>query len=166
MVVIKLPAGTRFYLTKKRSPTICIQPDKSILNDNLYVAYDVKIGDNVIIPRGTRVIGDWITESSPSISAQLQLSRIYLQGSGQSISADSDVIESVNQYNHDEVDSNQYLFRTNLYKANSGITRRIVKYGYNIGALTDNNRDTIYIEINTIEIPMTLIEDFTPQLCT
>ena len=89
-MVIKLSAGTRIYLTKKKHHTLYIQPDKTLVNDNLYVAYDVRVNGETVIPKGTRVVGDWVTESIPSIAAQLQIKKIYLQGSGQDINADSE----------------------------------------------------------------------------
>jgi hypothetical protein len=160
MIIKKIPAGTRIYLTKRGGHTLYIQPDKTLANDNLYVAYDVRIDGQTIIPRGTRVLGDWVTESMPSISAQLQLTRIYLEGSGQDISADSDVIEAVTDYNNDEVNNASYLYKTNQYRATSNITRRIANIHCRIKTLLDNKRNTLYLEIYTKEIPVTLTKDF------
>jgi hypothetical protein len=165
MVIKKIPAGTRIYLTKKYNPVLYIQPDKTLVNDNLYVAYDVKIDGQTVIPKGTRVVGDWVTESSPSIAAQLQLTRIFLSGSGQEIKADSDVIEAVSEYNDREVNNAGYLYKLNQYRATSNITRRIAKFQCKIKTLLDDNRNTIYVEIYTKEIPVTLTTDFVPFPC-
>ncbi len=161
-MVIKIPAGTRIYLTKKKPHALYIQPDKTLVNDNLYVAYDVRIGCHTIIPKGTRVLGDWVTESRPSIAAQLQIKKIFLQGAGQDISADSDVIEAITEYNNKEVNNAGYLYKTNQYGSVSGITRRVAKFHCKIKTLLDNNRDTIYLEIFTKEIPVEFTMDFVP----
>lgn len=160
MVIKKIPAGTRIYLTKRQSHTLYIQPDKILTNDNLYVAYDVRIGGVTIIPKGTRVVGDWITESIPAIAAQLQLTRIFLQGSGQEISADSDVIEAVADYNINEVNNANFLYKINQYKSTSNIVRRIANVHCQIKTLPDNNRNLLYLEIFTGEIPVVLTQDF------
>jgi hypothetical protein len=164
-MIKKIPAGTRIYLTKKYNPVLYIQPDKTLVNDNLYVAYDVKINGQVVIPKGTRVLGDWVTESSPTIAAQLQLTKIYLHGSGQDISADSDVIEAISEYNDREVNNTGYLYKINQYHATSNITRRIVKFQCRIKTLLDDNRNTIYLELYTKEIPVILTSDFVALPC-
>lgn len=160
----KIPTGTRIYITKKGCPQLCIQPDKTLVNDNLYVAYDVKINGRIVIPKGTRVIGDWVTESSP-LSAQLQITRIFLHGSGQPISADSDILDAVTAYNNCEVDNTGYLHGLKYYRSMSNITRRITKFHCRVKTLLDNNINTIYLEIDTKEIPVTLMEDFTATSC-
>jgi hypothetical protein len=161
-MVIKIPAGTRIYLTKKKNHTLYIQPDKTLVNDNLYVAYDVRIGTLTIIPKGTRVMGDWVTESRPSIAAQLQIKKIFLQGSGQDIMADSDVIEAISEYNNKEVDNAGFLYKINEYRSPSNIIRRIASFHCRVRTLMDNKRNSIYLEIFTKEIPVTLTMDFIP----
>ncbi|XWV24633.1 hypothetical protein QJ856_gp1151 [Tupanvirus deep ocean] len=165
MVIKKIPAGTRIYLTKKNNHTLYIQPDKTLVNDNLYVAYDVRIDGETIIPKGTRVQGDWVTESTPTIAAQLQITKIFLQSSGQPITADSDVVEAISEYNNNEVNNASYLYKTMQYRATSNITRRIVNFYCKIKTLLDDRRDTIYLEIYTKEIPVTLTSDFVPYPC-
>jgi hypothetical protein len=160
MVVNKIPAGTRIYLTKKRSHILYIQPDKVLQDDILYVAYDVKINGQLIIPKGTRVIGDWITESYPSVAAQLQITKIYLNGSEHEISADSDVFEAVSYYNNQEINNMNYLYKQGQYRSTSNIIRRIVKIGHYAKTLFDNKRNSLYLEIYTKEIPVTLTKDF------
>lgn len=165
MVIKKIPAGTRIYLTKKKAHTLYIQPDKTLQNDSLYVAYDVKINGQTIIPKGTRVTGDWITESNPSIAAQLQINRVYLHGTGQQMLADSDVIEAVSDYNNNEVSNASYLYKQNQYRSTSNITRRVANVLCKVKTLLDNNRDTLYLEIFTKEIPVTLTIDFVAFPC-
>ena len=165
MVIKKIPAGTRIYLTKKNNPVLYIQPDKTLVNDNLYVAYDVKIEGQVVIPKGTRVIGDWVTESSPSIAAQLQVTRIYLHKSGQQICADSDVIEATSGYSCEEVNNASYLHKIKQYRSTSNITRRVAKIQCKIKTLYDDKCDTIYLEIYTKEIPVTVTNDFVAFPC-
>lgn len=162
-MIKKIPAGTRIYLKKRRPHKLCIQPDKTLMNDNLYVAYDVRINGTTVIPKGTRIVGDWVTESSPTLAAQLQLSRIYLKGSGQPIMADSDVIESISDYNGREVSNAGYLYKQNQYRSTSGIVRRIANLNSSPRCLLDNHKDTLYLEIFTNEIPVTLLEDFITQ---
>lgn len=161
MVIKKIPAGTRIYLTKKNPYMLYIKPDKILINDNLYVAYDVRIDGRIVIPKGTRVIGDWVTESNPNIAAQLQLTRIFLHGgAGQQIKADSDVINSIADYNNVEVKDAGYLYKQNQYLASSNITRRIANIRCRVKTLLDNNRNSIYLEIYTKEIPVIVLSDF------
>ncbi|BCS83401.1 hypothetical protein QLL95_gp0722 [Cotonvirus japonicus] len=155
----KIPAGTRMYLTKKNNHKFYIQPDKTLVNDNLYVAYDVKIAGIVVIPQGTRVIGNWVAESSPSIAVQLQLTKIFLHGSGQDISADSDLMDNVVDYNVNELNGACYLYKQKHYRATSNLYRRIVNTRCNVKTLPDNNRNMIYVEADTQEIPVTLTKD-------
>lgn len=165
MVIKKLPAGTRIYLTKKKPHELYIQPDKTLVNDSLYVAYDVRINGETVIPRGTRVVGNWITESNPSIAAQLQVKKIYLHGGGQDIEADSDVIEATNFYNNNEVGNASHIYKVNQYRSTSNIVRRLANFNCQVKVLKDNNLNTIYLEIITKEIPVTLLTDFIPFPC-
>lgn len=160
MIIRKIPEGTRIYLTKKKPYILHIQPDKTLINDNLYVAYDVRMDGRTIIPKGTRVVGDWVTESSPTIAAQLQVNRIYLQGSERQFMADSDIIETVTAYNNSEVGNANYLHKKNNFMSTSNITRRIANVKCCTRTLLDNNPDTPYLEIDTKEIPVTVTQDF------
>lgn len=160
-MIRKLPMGTRIYLTKKKNNYIlCIQPDKILANDILYVKYDVKENGHIIIPKGTRVVGDWITESNPSLAAQLQVTRIYLQESGQPIAADSEVINAITKYNHGEICYNDHFLKRNSYRTGSNVARRIAKFHCKIKTLLDNDCETTYLEIETVEIPIILTSDF------
>jgi hypothetical protein len=157
---IKIPAGTRMYLTKKRAYTFFIQPDTTLLNDSLYVAYDVRINGVTVIPRGTRVTGDWVTESTPVMSAQLQINKIYLSGSGQVAAADSDVYEALSSYNNTEVNDASYLYTQLVYRSTANVIRRIVREQCQVKVLLDDNLNTTYLEIFTKEIPVIFISDF------
>lgn len=162
MIINKIPVGTKIYLKKNNSQTLYILPGKTIVNDSLYVAYDVKMNDQVVIPKGTRVIGNWVTESVPSIAAQLQVKKIYLQSDGQKFKADSDVITTVTTYNSKEIDNSCYLYKIKNHKSTTNLNRRIVKFGFDSKPLLDNNHDRIYLKICTTEIPVTLTKDFIP----
>ena len=159
-MITKIPAGTRLYLTKKNNHILCIQPDMTLFDDIMYVAYDIKIDGKVAIPKGTRVVGDWVTESCPTHVAQLQLHKIYLKGSGQDFSADSDVLEDVSNYNSSELCGAEYMYKQLHYKSIANIMRRIIKSKFKTKTLADNNRDTSYLEINTKEIPASFTSDF------
>lgn len=165
MVIKKLDSGTRIYLTKRRPHELYIQPDKTLENDSLYVAYDVRTDGQTVIPRGTRVTGNWVTESNPAIAAQLQVTRIYLQGSGQEIKADSDVIEATSDYNNREVENASHLYKFNQYRSTANIVRRAVKVNCRLKVLKDNRVDSLYLAILTKEIPVTLTTDFIPFPC-
>ena len=165
MPIKKIPAGTRIYLTKKRPRELYIQPDKVLVNDNLYVAYDVRIDGVTVITKGTRITGNWITESIPIMAAQLQINRIYLNRSGQDITGDSDVIEATSDFNNREVANAPHLYKTGEFKPIPSISRRIVNANCHIRVLRDNRLNTIYLEIFTKEIPVTLTSDFIPFPC-
>ena len=165
MIIKKIPAGTKIYLRKRNGRKLSIQPDRVLTNDSLYVAYDVRVEGDTVIPRNTRVLADWVTESSPTIAAQLQVRRIFLHGAGQPIEADSDVIESFTDYNGDDVGDATYLYEQADYRASSNIRRRIVDLQCCVKTLKDVNRDSLYLEICTQEIPVTLIADFVAMPC-
>lgn len=88
------PDNLRFFLSNKNKTKLFIKPDKILLNNKLYVIYDCLINGHVIIPKGSTVIGDWITENDPP-SAQLQLTKIFINGLEYSISAFSTVFEKI-----------------------------------------------------------------------
>ncbi len=158
-MAIKIPAGTRMYLTKKIPHNLYIQPDTTLLGDNLYVAYDVKIDGQIIIPIGIRVQGDWITESNPTVAAQLQVNKIYLSGTGQIVKADSDIYEELTEYNSREVENANHLHETLGYRSTANIYRRIIAVHCKIKVLNDDFLNLLYIEIPTKEIPVTFIAD-------
>ena len=162
MPIKKLPAGTRIYLTKKRPHELYIQPDKVLVNDSLYAAYDVRMNGHTVIPKGTRVVGNWITESRPVMAAQLQINTIYLCRSGQEIRGDSDVIEALSGFNDNEIDNAPHLTKIGEYRPRPGTIRRIVNVNCSIRVLRDKWLNTVYLEIFTREIPVTLTEEFVP----
>ena len=163
---ITVPIGTRVYLTKNKDPSnaLFIKPDRTFPNDNLYVAYDVKIGSITAIPKGTRVMGDWITESTPVLAAQLQTSTIYLTRTGLNFRADSDPIETITVVNPQEVGGANVIIKDAEYRAPSGIIRRIVTVRCKTFPLLDDITPAdipngIYLDINTREIPVTLVSN-------
>ena len=162
-MALTLPIGTKIYIRKQKPFTFNIRPDQTLLNDNLYVAYDVKYGDVVVIPKGTRIIGDWVTESDP-ISAQFQLTKIVLKGTGQIANADSLVYIGTTDYNNIEVFNSNFLYKRYQYRSVANVERRIVSADCIVKVLRDQNLNTTYLEITTSEISLTLTETFTP--CT
>ena len=159
MVVKRIPAGTRFFLTKRLKSNLAIQPGKTIINDSLYVAYDIRVDGFTIIPKGTRIIGNWVTDKCP-MAAQLQVTKVYLYGSGQELYADSDVYETCTEFNRREIDNSPYVLELNQYKSQSNLVRRVAKFQHRTKMLTDERLNSAYISINTKEIAMTLTQDF------
>jgi hypothetical protein len=167
---ITIPAGTRIYLTKRRNPTysLFIRPDTTFFNDNLFVAYDVKIGTTTAIRKGTRVSGHWITESVPVVAAQLQVNKIYFHGTGQDFFADSDPIQTVTVVNPAEVGNANAFFKDADYRSVANITRRIVTVRCRTYPLPDDLNDFdmalgTYLNINLREIPVTVVSDLVIQ---
>lgn len=158
-----IPAGTRIYLTKEPAHLLRIRPDHVLLNDIFCVAYDVRINGCTIIPKGTKVAGDWVTESSPIIAAQLQVCKIFLCGGiGQDFLADSVPYQFVGLHNAAEVDGASYVYELMNYVSSANLTRRIVRTQCRTRILMDNALDTVYIEVPTKEIPVMLLVDFVP----
>jgi len=157
-----IPKGTRIYLTKKiPGNELSLKLDTNLLNDNLYVLYDVKIGPQIVIPKGTRVVGDWITQTTPDIAAQLQLSQIYINGNSQPICADSNIIRSLTVYNGADINYANTVKTDLVYRSTANIIRRIVNVQCKIKVLSDTNNNIVsYLSINTTEIPVELLEDF------
>lgn len=157
---IVVPAQTKIYLTREPPHEIFLKPDTTLANDSLYVLYDIRLPDGTpIIPRGTRAIGDWVTESSPTISAQLQLTKICLNGESITISADSDVFESLIEYNNTEVNNSNVVQQVLFYQSTANIERRIVKFPCQIRVLLDERLNTEYIQIFAKEVSVTLLAD-------
>ena len=150
----QLPTGTRIYLKKKDKPHMFIQPDKILPDDMLYVAYDVRVNGETVIPRDTRVIGNWITESRPTIAAQLQVKQIILSGSEHSFNADSEVIEPVKLRTGAEGLS--YVNRKTTSKC---LQPRVLP---NMPCCMRTLEGSVipYLEIPTSEIPVTLKHPF------
>lgn len=169
---MNIPAGTRIYLKKNSYEKLYIRPDRTVEDNSLYVAYDVRIDGETVIPRGTRVSGEWISQSSQccktgyiDLVAQLQTTRIYLSGSGQTFLADSDVYNTTDEFNSQEIQNSNHLYGRRPRVSSSNIMRRSVSFNSRVRTLSDNDLDTPYLEINTSEIPVTLQVDFIPFLC-
>lgn len=162
---ITIPAGTRIYLTKNPPFELFLKPDTSLLNDSLYTAYDVRVNGVVAIPKGTRVLGNWVTETTPTIAAQLQLTLVFLSGNGQPIFADSDVFEVLSSFNSTAVNNSNYIFETLNYISTANIDRRIVKAPCKITVLLDDDKNVNYLQIPTKEIFVTLQTAFTHLGC-
>lgn len=156
----KIPVGTVVYLHKKTNVMFSIQPDKVLQNDSWYVAYDVIVDRQTVIPKGTRVIGDWISETDPIPAAQLQIHRIFLPNGSQRFLADSDVVESTTGYNLAEVKYANYMYRLPDFHSKSNIVRRVVAIDADKKILADNNIDTVFLEVNCAELPVRVIEEF------
>ena len=144
-MIKKLSIGTQIYLTKKNSKSLCIQPGKTLINDSLYVKYDVRADGQTIVPKGTRVVGDWVTESCPVVAAQLQLTQIFLQADGQKIMADSDLFESLVGYNANEINCSDYFYKSQ-YQAVSNVIRKIANFGTTTKTLSGDRPNTIYLK--------------------
>ena len=135
-------AGTKIYLTRTPPFFLNIVPDTIVLNDVLYVLYDVKIDGITIIPKGTVVVGNWVTESLPIPSVQLQVRKILLSEDCE-INADSDVLEAA--------------VGNVVPEAFDCCPVRITRLPWRVQLLTDFN--STFIQISTKEICVTLIND-------
>lgn len=163
---ITIPTGTRIYLTKEKCGprALFIKPDTTLINDDLVLAHDVKVGTVTALYKGTRVRGNWVTESLPVIAAQLQTTKIFLNIYGQDFFADSAPIQTVTVINPAEVDGVNTVIENAEYKSPSNIIRRIVTVKGKTFALQDDLNDFdvttgTYLNINTREIPVTLRSD-------
>lgn len=167
MIIKRIPAGTRIYLTKDKSNYFYLQPGKIYVNDNLYVVYDVKIDGKIVIPRGTRVTGRWITQSVPEPAAQLQLEKIYLSGAGQNISADSEVLTTVRNFKkRHNINNKPFLYKQKHWNSiNSVNSTNIINHAVYKNSCNPTNIGTSYLEINSNEIPVILTEDLIPMPC-
>lgn len=159
-----LPAGTTIYLTKRPPFELLLEPGANLYNDTLYVAYDVKDGTQIIIPKGTPVKGDWITEYllSGLPVAQLQLRSIFLYGNSNNVRAISPVslYDTTSLYNKAEVENSKNFKRTKTYRSTANLIRRFVDVKCKSKVLMDRNPNDAYVRINTKEIPVTLLQDF------
>jgi hypothetical protein len=163
---ITVPSGTRIFLTKRRNPTysLFIRPDTTLFNDNLYVAYDVKIGTTTAIRKGTRVTGNWITESTPVVAAQLQVNKIHFNSTPQDFFADSDPVQTVTVVNPAEVGNANAFLKDADSRSSANITRRIVTVRCRTYPLPDDLNDFdialgTYLNINLREVPVTVVSD-------
>jgi len=155
-----IPAGTRMYITSSRPHNIYIQPDTTLIDEVMHVRYDVRIDGQTVIPRGAIIIGDWVTESIPSIAAQFQSKQIQYANIVKDIRADSEVIEAITEYNHGEVNNASHLRKTLDYISVANIRRRVINFQCKVRILTDYILNSVYLEIFTKELPIVLLEDF------
>lgn len=161
---ITVPTGTRIYLSKNtcnQSYAIWIKPDNTLLNDDLFVSYDVKVGAVTAIRKGTRVRGNWVTESLPIVAAQFQAQKIYPDVNGLDFFADSTPIQKVTLVNPVEVGGATVVFKEGEFRSPSNVPKRIVQVRNKTIILEDNlsNVDiaaATYLDIRTQEIPVTL----------
>lgn len=155
-----IPSGKRIYLTKKNQHSLHLYPGKILLDDVLEVAYDVRIDGHVVIPRGTKVLGDWISETYPNQAAQLQVKKIFLDRFGSDFTADSDIIENLATLNTNRL-RNKFFVKTNrYYRTPSNIKRYFVNDGTQKRIINNERSQTPYLQIYTTEIPVTLLSDF------
>ena len=117
--------------------------------DILYVLYDVLVEGIVIIPRGSKVYGTWISDNDPRIAAQFQADKIEIMGSMYDIQMDTDVYDQYSYFNNREVNDSD-IIQTRKYP---GTNRRFAIFGNVKKSLLDNCKDTLYIKIDTKEIP-------------
>jgi hypothetical protein len=164
---ITVPIGTRLYLTKRKDPSyaLYIKPDRVVPNEELFVAYDVKIGTITAIPKGTRVIGNWITESTPVLAAQFQAHTIFLTNKGLEFHADSVPIQTITIVDPAEVGDATLIIKEADYISPARVLRRIVTVRCRTFALLDDISPAdipngTYLNINTTEIPATVIANF------
>jgi hypothetical protein len=116
-----------------------------------------------VIPRGTIVIGDWITETMPFIAAQLQINKIVIGGEEFDFLADSEFFCTMTKYNRSEVHNANVVQGILTYLSTANVPRRIVNTRCQTTVLADEiERGELitYVNIKTIEIPVTLLEDF------
>jgi hypothetical protein len=159
-----LLAGTTIYLTRNPPYEFYIRPGQVLLNDILYVKYDVKVGTNVVVPKGTMVKGDWITEvvNTTTVAAQLQTRSIALYGINSELNAHSpaSMYETTDLYNKQEIENAPYLYKEKSYRSDANIVRRLVNVNCKNRVLLDSNPTSPYIRVPTEEIPITLTSDF------
>lgn len=155
-----IPSGTRIFLTRKPDRPFCIRPDTILHDDALFVTYDVLIDNVVAIPRGTRVLGDWITESIPEIAAQFQIHTIFLTKAGQKIQGDSALFNHTVQFNYQHVNGITHM---NLLHDNANSSTKFVSVNGKQRAITNIAPTVTFIMIPTQEISVILTSAFEPE---
>lgn len=152
-----LSAGTRIYLTNPKK-LLSILPGESLARDSMYVLYDVRSSGKTIIPKGTRVLGDWVTDTAPN--AQYQAKEIFLLRSSQPFAADSVVIDTTTFYDSNELDGRSIVYQYNRVSNQSTIPRRTITYDNITKPLEDVVANVQYLIIDRTELSMTLTSDF------
>lgn len=155
---------TQIYLTKiNPGHELSIKLDTNLLDDTLHTLYDVKVGTNIVIPRGSKVKGNWISETVPVIAVQLQLTSICIDGGWVPIMADSEIFRSTTLYNINEVHNANNIRRLLTFKSTANIIRRVVDVRCQTKVLPDTlllHDGELYVSIFTDEIQVTLLKDF------
>lgn len=157
MGIKSVQAGSQIYVRRNNAEALYIQPGKEIIDDNLYVLYDVKVNGIIIIPRGTRIVGDWITTKNGII---FSAKKIFIEGIYQDLEAESYIYDNVVNFDSAEVRNAPYLELQKIYKSLANISRRFVVSRCKNKILFDNFAQTPYIEIPNKEISIIILEDF------
>jgi hypothetical protein len=179
-----LAKGNKFYLSSKKSTSrdiyyktqfnalnndfsLSIEPNKTLKNYSMYVTYDVINNGQIVIPRDTRVVGDWETENCPEPSAQFITKKIYLDSDPSDLYSTSKIFNAITLYNSEEIFNAPLLYKKNRFNSKvsasnkSMIPRRDVRIGLTLSkTLVDNFIDKVYLDIPTHEIEMTLRDNF------
>lgn len=153
------PIGTELYLKRDLSYTLYLKPDVTLKAQPFIVKYDCRINGITVVPRGTQVVGEWISLSVPSTKAYLKLTLICDSGSYRPISAVSGEYTNVALFNSIEVNNVSHLYNIMTEKSSANKIRRIVEISCQTKILVDRNVDSPYIEIPTNEIVVTLDAD-------
>jgi len=154
-----IPSETKIYLRRDQPYTLYLKPDVNLQNQQLIVKYDYRLNGVTLIPRGSKVICEWLSESEPFVSAHLSLNSICLNGALIDISAVSGDYQNVSYFNDAEVSNAPFLYNIMTEKSVSNKTRRIVEVNCRTKILYDRDVNTPYIEIPTNEIVVTLDDD-------
>lgn len=159
MIIKKIPAGTNIYVSKQNISLIHIQPGQKILSDSLYVKYDVKVDGYTVIPKGTRIEVNWISEIKPQVAVQIQTTKIFLQGSGQEIVAHSEVMSDTTELDSIELENSPYILEYDCkFKCNNSL----MKFNCSKKRLQRNRHNSLYLTINAKEIKIILVQDYIP----
>lgn len=158
-MAISIPSGKTFYLKKEPPYVLCLKPDITLENQTYIVKYDCNINGVTIIPRGTKIIGNWITQSTPSISAYFDVKLICQNNTLTSINAISRYYNDITQFNDIEVYNADYFLLVLNETSQSNLVRRGIQVNCREKILNDNNLNSTYITVPTNEIAVTVYEN-------
>lgn len=153
-----LPKGTSIFLTKHNSELFYIRPNSDLNCDIWFVAYDVKCGTKPVITKGTPVMCNLISESSPTPAVQLSLDKIKIIN-WEIISGESDVYENITRFNNTEISDIDYFYYIRTLKKGTKGTR-IYRINEEVVILRNNNPNTYFLEMPTRDVLVTLTQDF------
>lgn len=149
-------AGTNIYLRKLRGSTFTVKPDTDILDDDFLVAYDVRINGETVIPRGTKMMGNWINTTTPTVTIELQITKVHYDNMWLPFHAASDVIYAIAKPNNVESHLNKVLAAcsnmSELYDPLCKVTIELIE-----------DRDELVMNVSMNEIRVVMSEDF--DLC-